>query len=46
MPEFFSTHPHPENRVDRLQTMYNESAQTDATDGSSTQAYQSRISGL
>ncbi|MGF1521229.1 MAG: M48 family metallopeptidase [Leptolyngbyaceae cyanobacterium] len=45
-PEFFSTHPHPENRVDRLQTMYNESAQADATDGSSAQAYQSRISGL
>ncbi|MEO0984246.1 MAG: M48 family metallopeptidase [Cyanobacteria bacterium J06639_14] len=45
-PEFFSTHPHPENRVDRLQTMYDESAQADATDGSSTQAYQSQISGL
>ena len=45
-PEFFSTHPDPDNRVDRLQTMYNESAVVDATDGSSTQSYQANISGL
>jgi len=45
-PEFFSTHPDPDNRVDRLQSMYSESHQADATDGTNPNVYQSRISGL
>ena len=45
-PEFFSTHPDPDNRVNRLQAMYDESHQASATDGSNAQAYRSRISGL
>ncbi|NER84833.1 MAG: M48 family metalloprotease, partial [Leptolyngbya sp. SIO1D8] len=45
-PEFFSTHPDPDNRVNRLQGMYEESHQANATDGNNTQVYQSRISGL
>ena len=45
-PEFFSTHPNPDNRVERLQTMYDESRLADATAGNNAQAYQSRISGL
>ncbi|MEM0981457.1 MAG: M48 family metallopeptidase [Cyanobacteria bacterium P01_H01_bin.58] len=45
-PEIFSTHPDPDNRVNRLQSMYQSSHQADAKDGSNPQAYQSRISGL
>ena len=45
-PEFFSTHPDPDNRVDRLQGMYDESHVESATDGNNAQAYQARISGL
>ena len=45
-PEFFSTHPDPGNRVNRLQEMYDESHQANATAGSNPQVYQSRISGL
>jgi predicted Zn-dependent protease len=45
-PEFLSSHPDPGNRVNRLQEMYNESHQADATDGTNPNVYQSRISGL
>lgn len=45
-PEFFSTHPHPENRVDRLQGMYDTSRTPTATAGSDPQAFQSFTSGL
>lgn len=45
-PEFFSTHPDPGNRVNRLQTMYDESHQADATDGNNPQVYSSKVSGL
>ncbi|MDB9528307.1 M48 family metallopeptidase [Oscillatoria sp. CS-180] len=45
-PEFFSTHPDPDNRVDRLQSMYSESYQADATDGNNPEIYSSKMSGL
>lgn len=45
-PQIFSTHPNPDNRVDALQAMYNESHVESATDGSSPQVYASNVSGL
>lgn len=45
-PEFFSSHPDPDNRVNRLRQMYDESHRADATYGTNPQIYQSRISGL
>ena len=45
-PEFFSTHPDPNNRVNNLQTMYQESRQPGATDGNNPEVYLSRISGV
>lgn len=45
-PEFFSTHPDPGNRVNRLQSMYDESHQADATGGNNPEVYRSRMSGL
>lgn len=45
-PEFLSTHPDPGNRVNRLQTMYDESRQADATAGNNPEVYQSRMSSL
>lgn len=45
-PEFFSTHPDPDNRVERLQGMYDESRTADAVDGSNPQVYQANISGM
>lgn len=45
-PEFFSTHPNPDNRVENLQTMVDQSANPDATDGLDNSAYAARISNL
>ncbi|MGD1940154.1 MAG: M48 family metallopeptidase [Leptolyngbyaceae cyanobacterium] len=45
-PEFFSTHPDPDNRVTNLQAMYQESRQPEATDGNNPEVYRSRISGV
>lgn len=45
-PQIFSTHPNPENRVDALQAMYDESHVASATDGNNPQVYASNISGL
>lgn len=45
-PEFLSTHPDPGNRVNRLQSMYDDSRQADAVAGNNPEAYQSRISSL
>jgi len=45
-PEFFSSHPDPDNRVNRLRTMYEESHQADATYGTNPQIYRSRVNGL
>lgn len=45
-PEFFSTHPDPGNRVDRLQSMYDESHQADATAGNNPEVYSSRMNNL
>jgi len=44
-PEFFSSHPDPDNRVNRLRTMYEESHQADATYGTNPQIYRSRVNG-
>jgi predicted Zn-dependent protease len=45
-PEFLSTHPDPGNRVNRLQSMYDQSHQADATAGNNPEVYQSRMSSL
>lgn len=45
-PEFFSTHPDPDNRVDRLEDLYADFAQADAIDGSNPDVYASMMSGL
>jgi len=45
-PEFFSSHPDPDNRVDRLQEMYADSHREEATYGNNPEIYRSRISGL
>lgn len=44
-PEFFSTHPDPQNRVNRLQAMYQESHQANATDGNDPEVYRARLTG-
>ncbi|MBE9076591.1 M48 family metalloprotease [Romeria aff. gracilis LEGE 07310] len=45
-PEFLSTHPNAQNRVERLQTMLNESAIAEADDGLSESAYTANIQPL
>ncbi len=45
-PEFFSSHPDPGNRVNRLQEMYAESRREEATYGNNPEIYRSRIAGL
>jgi predicted Zn-dependent protease len=45
-PEFLSTHPDPGNRVNRLQSMYDDSRQADAVAGNNPEVYQSRMSSL
>lgn len=45
-PEFFSSHPDPNNRVNRLRQMYDESHRADATYGTNPEIYQSRVRGL
>ncbi|MGD1861661.1 MAG: M48 family metallopeptidase [Leptolyngbyaceae cyanobacterium] len=45
-PEFFSTHPDPSNRVDRLQDMYANSRVETAVAGNNPDAYRSMISNL
>lgn len=45
-PEFFSSHPDPDNRVDRLRDMYAESHQEAATYGNNPELYSSRMRGL
>lgn len=45
-PEFFSTHPNPGNRVENLQTMVQQSANPNATDGLDNSAYAARTSNL
>lgn len=45
-PEFFSSHPDPDNRVDRLRDMYADSHQEAATYGNNPEIYRSRMRGL
>ncbi|RZM82233.1 M48 family metallopeptidase [Leptolyngbya iicbica] len=45
-PEFFSSHPDPGNRVNRLQEMYADSHREEATYGTNPEIYRSRIAGL
>ncbi len=45
-PEFFSTHPDPNNRVNRLQNMYQNNRRTDATAGTNPDVYRSNLQGL
>jgi predicted Zn-dependent protease len=45
-PEFFSTHPDPSNRVNNLQSLYDNSRQLEATAGTNAEVYQTRMRGL
>jgi predicted Zn-dependent protease len=45
-PEFFSSHPDPDNRVTRLREMYADSHREEATYGNNPEIYRSRIAGL